>query len=63
MADLRNFGAFRLTPASMWQAISHPSIPIASIHAIGERVNMVGGEDARKIGAALSGHVPLIGKA
>ena len=41
--------AFQLTPHSMWQVISHPSIPIHSIHAIGERVQRMEGEDAQKI--------------
>ncbi len=48
-ADVRNLSAFRLTPSSMWQAVSHPSIPIASIYAIGERVGKVEGEDTKKI--------------
>lgn len=41
--------ARELTPHSMWQVISHPSIPISSIHAIGERIRKVEGEDAQKI--------------
>ncbi len=49
MSDLRNFAAFKLTAESMWQAISHPSIPIPAIYAIGERINKVENEDAKKI--------------
>lgn len=49
IADLRNFAAFRLTADSMWQAVSHPSIPIPAIYAIGERINKVENEDAKKI--------------
>lgn len=48
-ADVRKYSAFRLSPHSMWQAISHPSIPILSILAIGERINRAEGDDAKKI--------------
>jgi hypothetical protein len=41
--------ALQLTPHSMWQVISHPSIPISSIHAIGERIHKTEGEDTQKI--------------
>ena len=47
--DVRKYSAFRLSPHSMWQAISHPSIPILSILAIGERMNRAEGDDAKKI--------------
>lgn len=45
----RSTGAFRLTPYSMWQAVSHPSIPIDSIYAIGERLNRSDDEDSKRI--------------
>ncbi len=48
-AEVRKYSAFRLSPHSMWQAISHPSIPILSILAIGERINRAEGDDAKKI--------------
>ncbi|MEM8964704.1 MAG: hypothetical protein AAGD38_24680, partial [Acidobacteriota bacterium] len=48
-SDIRSQAAMSLTPFSMWQAISHPSIPIPSIHAIGERLEKMGDEDAQKI--------------
>ncbi len=47
--DLRHSVVWKLTPDSMLQAIAHPSIPIASIHAIGERINKAGPEDTKKI--------------
>ena len=47
--EVRKYSAFRLSPHSMWQAISHPSIPILSILAIGERINRAEGDDAKKI--------------
>ncbi|MCP4658605.1 MAG: hypothetical protein GY856_24610 [bacterium] len=47
--SIRNLCAFKLSQFSLWQAISHPNIPIASIHAIGERVAKVENEDAKKI--------------
>jgi hypothetical protein len=47
--EIRNFVAFQLSQDSIWQAISHPSIPIASIYSIGERVNKQENEDAKKI--------------
>lgn len=48
-SEVRKYSAFRLSPHSMWQAISHPSIPITSILAIGERINRAEGDDAKKI--------------
>ena len=48
-AEIRTRSAFLLTPHSMWQVISHPSIPIPSIHAIAERMQRMEGEDAQKI--------------
>lgn len=47
--EIRAQAALQLTPHSMWQAISHPSIPIHAILAIGERVNRIEGDDAKKI--------------
>lgn len=47
--EVRKYSAFRLSPHSMWQAISHPSIPLPSILAIGERMNRAEGDDAKKI--------------
>ena len=47
--EVRQRAAFKLSSQSMWQAISHPSIPISSIQAIGERVYRVEGEDAQKV--------------
>ncbi|HEX9736540.1 MAG TPA: hypothetical protein VGG06_31630 [Thermoanaerobaculia bacterium] len=46
---IRTLAALKMSPFSMWQAIAHPSVPIASIHAIGERVTKSEGEDAKKI--------------
>ena len=46
---IRTLAALRMSPFSMWQAIAHPSVPIASIHAIGERVAKSEGDDAKKI--------------
>ena len=46
---VRSFSALKLSQSSMWQVISHPSIPIASILAIGERMSKLEGEDAKKI--------------
>ncbi len=47
--EIRNLVAFQLSQDSIWQTISHPSIPIASIYSIGERVNKEENEDAKKI--------------
>lgn len=47
--SIRSFSAMKLSQSSMWQVISHPSIPIASILAIGERMSKTEGEDAKKI--------------
>lgn len=47
--EVRQRAAFKLSSQSMWQAISHPSIPVSSIQAIGERVYRVEGEDAQKV--------------
>lgn len=47
--EVRTQAAFDLTPQSMWQVVSHPSIPIATIQAIGERVAKREDEDAQKI--------------
>ena len=48
-ADVRHAAAFKLAPSSMWQSISLPNVPIASLYAIGERVKNSGSEDAEKI--------------
>ena len=47
--SVRSFSALKLSQSSMWQVVSHPSIPIASILAIGERMSKLEGEDAKKI--------------
>ena len=47
--EARQRSAFKLTTNSLWQVTSHPSIPISSLQAIGERVFRVEGEDAQKI--------------
>ncbi|MEM9557351.1 MAG: hypothetical protein AAGC60_24040 [Acidobacteriota bacterium] len=47
--EVRNHAALQLSPQAMWQVVSHPSIPITSIYAIGERMSRKEGEDARKI--------------
>ena len=47
--SVRGFAAMKLSQSSMWQVISHPSIPIAGILAIGERMSKSEGEDAKKI--------------
>lgn len=49
LEDVRLFSAMKLTPHSMWQVISLPSIPIQSIYAIGDRMSRTEGDDARKI--------------
>lgn len=46
---IRALAALKMSPFSMWQAIAHPNVPVASIHAIGERVAKSEGEDAKKI--------------
>ena len=48
-AEVRHTAAMKLAPHSMWQAISLPNVPIASLYAIGERVKNSGSEDAEKI--------------
>lgn len=45
----RNAAGLRLSPYSMWQAVSHPRIPIASIYAIGDRVNRKEDDDTKRI--------------
>ena len=47
--EVRQAAAMRMAPSSMWQAISLPNVPIASLYAIGERVKKSGSEDAEKI--------------
>lgn len=49
LEDVRIFSAAKLTPHSMWQVISLPSIPIQSVYAIGDRMSKTEGDDARKI--------------
>jgi hypothetical protein len=49
LEEVRIFSAMKLTPHSMWQVISLPSIPIQSIYAIGDRMGKTEGDDARKI--------------
>ncbi|MCG8456689.1 MAG: hypothetical protein MI919_10450 [Holophagales bacterium] len=46
---IRAFSALKLSSRSMWEVVSHPSIPVASIYAIGERMAKHEGEDAKKI--------------
>ncbi len=46
---VRTAAAMKLAPNSMWQAISLPNVPIASLYAIGERVKKSESEDAEKI--------------
>jgi len=41
--------AFKLSPDSMWQAISHPNAPLESLYAIGQRASKSGREDIQKI--------------
>lgn len=48
-AKVRHAAAFKLTTSSMWQTISLPNVPIASLVAIGERVKSSGNEDAEKV--------------
>jgi hypothetical protein len=47
--DVRLFSAQKLTPHSMWQVVSLPSMPIHAIYAIGDRLAKAEGDDARKI--------------
>lgn len=47
--NVRIFSAMKLTPHSMWQVISLPTMPIHSIYAIGDRMGKAEGDDARKI--------------
>ncbi len=47
--ETRSMAAFKLSQFSMWQAISHPSIPLASVCAIGERVSKTESDDHKKI--------------
>lgn len=49
VVKIRTLAALKMSPFSMWQAIAHPSVPIASVHAIGERVAKSDSEDAKKI--------------
>lgn len=49
LEEVRIFSAMKLTPHSMWQVISLPSMPIQSIYAIGDRMSKTEGDDARKI--------------
>ncbi len=46
---IRTLAALKMSQFSMWQAIAHPNVPIASIHSIGERVAKGESEDAKKI--------------
>ena len=47
--DIRAVAAMKLTPLAMWSVVSHPSIPVAAIYAIAERMAKAEGEDAKKI--------------
>jgi hypothetical protein len=47
--ESRATAAFRLTPASMWEVLALPNVPIPAIHAIGDRIRQTGNEDAQKI--------------
>ncbi len=47
--EVRVHAALQLTPHSMWQVVSHPSIPVHALLAIAERVSRMEGEDAKKI--------------
>jgi hypothetical protein len=47
--ESRAAAAFRLTPASMWEVLTLPNLPIPVIHAIGDRIRQSGSEDAQKI--------------
>ncbi|MEM7350653.1 MAG: hypothetical protein AAF657_07590 [Acidobacteriota bacterium] len=46
---VRHAAAMKMAPSSMWQAVSLPNVPVASLYAIGERVKKSGNEDAEKI--------------
>lgn len=46
---MRQVSAAKLSPHSMWRVVSHPSIPINAIHALGERMSKSEGDDAKKI--------------
>ncbi|MEM7586120.1 MAG: hypothetical protein AAF560_22205 [Acidobacteriota bacterium] len=46
---IRLAAAMKLAPNSMWQTISLPNVPVASLYAIGERVKKSQSEDAEKI--------------
>ncbi len=45
----RSVAAKILSQSSMWQALSLPDVPIASLYAIGERIHRSENEDAKKI--------------
>ncbi len=46
---IRNQAAVKMSHFSMWQTIAHPSVPIASLQVIGERVAKAESDDAKKI--------------
>lgn len=48
-ATIRSSAAFQLTLYATWQTIAHPRIPLASLYAVGERVNKRESEDAKRI--------------
>ncbi len=47
--EVRQAAALKLVINSVWQAISLPNVPIASLYVIGERIRKEGNEDAEKI--------------
>ncbi len=47
--DVRQAAAHKLALSSVWQTISLPNVPIASLYVIGERIKKEGSEDAEKI--------------
>ncbi len=47
--EVRQAAAFKMILNSIWQTISLPNVPIASLYVIGERVKKEGSEDAEKI--------------
>lgn len=46
---IRTLAALKMSQFSMWQTIAHPNVPVASLHAIGERVAKAESEDSKKI--------------
>ncbi len=47
--EVRQAAALKLVMGSVWQAISLPNVPIASLYVIGERIRKEGNEDTEKI--------------